>query len=128
MGTAITIDYINNEGVHKGGQILPGLKSFFSILDQSTGSINIKTNISDITAKDIEKWGKNTDDAIKSGAMSAISGAINAAVFSFRIQDSMPSVILSGGDAIYFKDVFDHSLFYRPNIVLEGLARILGKV
>ena len=24
MGTAITIDYINAEGMHKGGQILPG--------------------------------------------------------------------------------------------------------
>ena len=127
MGTAITIDYINAEGVHKGGQTLPGLKSFFNILDQSTGSINTKINISDIAAKDIKKWGKNTDDAVISGAMSAISGAINAAVFSFKIEDSMPSVILTGGDAIYFKDVFDYSLSYRPNLVLEGLARILDE-
>tara|TARA_B100000073_G_C23658849_1_gene543667 strand:+ start:89 stop:850 length:762 start_codon:yes stop_codon:yes gene_type:complete len=127
MGTAITIDYINAEGVHKGGQILPGLKSFFNILDQSTGSINTKINISDIAAKDIKKWGKNTDDAITSGTMTAISGAINAAVFSFKIEDSMPSVILTGGDAIYFKDVFDYSLSYRPNLVLEGLARILDE-
>ena len=127
MGTAITIDYINAEGMHKGGQILPGLKSFFNILDQSTGSINTKINISDTAAQYIKKWGKNTDDAIISGAMSAISGAINAAVFSFRIEDSMPSLILTGGDAIYFKDVFDYSLSYRPNLVLEGLARILGE-
>tara|TARA_Y100000590_G_scaffold445389_1_gene577457 strand:- start:279 stop:1040 length:762 start_codon:yes stop_codon:yes gene_type:complete len=127
MGTAITIDYINAEGVHKGGQILPGLKSFFNILDQSTGSIDTKINISDTAAQDIKKWGKNTDDAVISGAMSAISGAINAAVFSFKIEDSMPSVILTGGDAIYFKDVFDYSLSYRPNLVLEGLAIILGE-
>ena len=127
MGTAITIDYIDSDGIHKGGQILPGLKSFFNILDQSMGSINTKINISDIAAQDIKKWGKNTDDAITSGAMTAISGAINAAVFSFKIEDSMPSVILTGGDAIYFKDVFDYSLSYRPNLVLEGLARILGE-
>jgi len=127
MGTAITIDYINAEGVHKGGQILPGLKSFFNILDQSTGSINTKININDTAAQDIKKWGKNTDDAVISGAMSAISGAINAAVFSFKIENSMPSVILTGGDAIYFKDVFDYSLSYRPNLVLEGLARILDE-
>ena len=127
MGTAITIDYINAEGVHKGGQILPGLKSFFNILDQSTCNINTKININDTAIKEIERWGKNTDDAIISGAMSAISGAINAAVFSFKIEDSMPSVILTGGDAIYFKDVFDYSLSYRPNLVLEGLAKISGK-
>ena len=127
MGTAITIDYINAEGVHKGGQILPGLKSFFNILNQSTGSINTKININDTAAQDIKKWGKNTDDAVISGAMSAISGAINAAVFSFKIEDSMPSVILTGGDAIYFKDVFDYSLSYRPNLVLEGLARLLDE-
>ena len=127
MGTAITIDYINAEGVHKGGQILPGLKSFFNILDQSTGSINTKININDTATKEIERWGKNTDDAIISGAMAAISGAINAAVFSFKIENSMPSVILTGGDAIYFKDVFDYSLSYRPNLVLEGLARILDE-
>ena len=127
MGTAITIDYINAEGMHKGGQILPGLKSFFNILDQSTGSINTKININDTAAQDIKKWGKNTDDAVISGAMSAISGAINAAVFSFKIEDSMPSVILTGGDAIYFKDVFDYSLSYRPNLVLEGLARLLDE-
>ena len=127
MGTAITIDYINAEGVHKGGQILPGLKSFFNILDQSTGSINTKININDTAAQDIKKWGKNTDDAVISGAMSAISGAINAAVFSFKIENSKPSVILTGGDAIYFKDVFDYSLSYRPNLVLEGLARILDE-
>lgn len=127
MGTAITIDYIDSEGMHKGGQILPGLKSFFNILDQSTGNINTKININDTATKEIERWGKNTDDAIISGAMSAISGAINAAVFSFKIEDSMPSVILTGGDAIYFKDVFDYSLSYRPNLVLEGLAKISGK-
>ena len=127
MGTAITIDYINAEGVHQGGQILPGLKSFFNILNQSTGSINTKININDTAAQDIKKWGKNTDDAVISGAMSAISGAINAAVFSFKIEDSMPSVILTGGDAIYFKDLFDYSLSYRPNLVLEGLARILDE-
>ena len=98
MGTAITIDYINAEGVHKGGQvILPGLKSFFNILNQSTGSINTKININDTAAQDIKKWGKkHVDDAVISGAMSAISGAINAAVFSFKIEDSMPSVILTG--------------------------------
>ena len=127
MGTAITIDYIDSEGMHKGGQILPGLKSFFNILDQSTGRINTKINISDTAAQDIKKWGKNTDDAVILGAMSAISGAINAAVFSFKIENSMPSVILTGGDAIYFKDVFDYSLSYRPNLVLEGLVRILGE-
>ena len=127
MGTAITIDYINAEGVHKGGQILPGLKSFFNTLDQSTDSINTKININDTAAQDIKKWGKNTDDAVISGAMSAISGAINAAGFSFKIENSMPSVILTGGDAIYFKDVFDYSLSYRPNLVLEGLARILDE-
>ena len=127
MGTAITIDYIDSEGMHKGGQILPGLKSFFNILDQSTGNINTKININDTVTKEIERWGKNTDDAIISGAMSAISSAINAAVFSFKIEDSMPSVILTGGDAIYFKDVFDYSLSYRPNLVLEGLAKISGK-
>ena len=127
MGTAITIDYINAKGVHKGGQILPGLKSFFNILDQSTGSINTKININDTAAQDIKKWGKNADDAVISGAMSAISGAINAAVFSFKIEDSMPSVILTGGDAIYYKDVFDYSLSYRPNLVLEGLARLLDE-
>ena len=125
MGTAITIDCIDSEGMHKGGQILPGLKSFFNILDQSTGSINTKINISHTATKEIKKWGKNTDDAIISGAMSAISGAINTAVFSFKIEDSMPSVILTGGDAIYFKDVFDYTLFYRPNLVIEGLARIV---
>ena len=124
MGTAITIDYINTEGLHEGGQILPGLKSFFNILDQSTGSINTKINISDIAAQNIKKWGKNTDDAIISGAMMAISSAINHAVFSFKMKGSRPSVILTGGDAIYFKDVFDYTLFYRPNLVIEGLARI----
>ena len=125
MGTAITIDYINVEGLHEGGQILPGLKSFFNILDQSTGSINTKINISDIVTRDTKKWGKNTDDAIISGAVTAISSAINDAVFSSKIKGSSPCVILTGGDAIYFKDVFDHKVFYRPNLVIEGLARIV---
>ena len=127
MGTAITIDYINVEGVHKGGQILPGLKSFFNILDQSTGTINTKINTSDTAAQNIKKWGKNTNDAVISGAVTAISSAINDAVFLLKVQGSRPSVILTGGDAIYFKDVFDYTLFYRPNLVLEGLARILGE-
>jgi len=111
--------------LHEGGQIIPGLKSFFNILDQSTGSINTKINISDIVARDTKKWGKNTDDAIISGAVTAISSAINDAVFSSKIKDSSPCIILTGGDAIYFKDVFDHKVFYRPNLVIEGLARIV---
>ena len=127
MGTAITIDYIDSEGMHKGGQILPGLKSFFNCLDQSTAGINSKINISEITTENVKKWGKNTDDAIIAGVMAAISGALNDAVLACKIEDSAPSVILTGGDAIYFKDAFDYSSHYRPNIVLDGLAIISEK-
>ena len=113
--------------MHKGGQILPGLKSFFNCLDQSTAGINSKINISEITTENVKKWGKNTDDAIIAGVMAAISGALNDAVLACKTEDSAPSVILTGGDAIYFKDAFDYSSHYRPNIVLDGLAIISEK-
>jgi type III pantothenate kinase len=127
IGTAVTIDYINTEGSHEGGKILPGLRSSLSILDQSTCNIKQKFDTSDISSTDLNKWGRNTKDAVISGALAAITGAINGAISSFSIEDLKPSIVLTGGDANYFKGSFSDSSYHRPNLVLYGIANILDE-
>ncbi len=124
LGTAITIDTIDEYGDHIGGQILPGLQLMLSSLDKKTDRITLPSISNDLTNMKINFWADNTNDAIIFGACNAICGAIERAIICLQENGHSPTVILTGGDALVFKNLMNEGYRHRPNLVLEGLAII----
>ena len=124
LGTAITIDTIDEYGDHIGGQILPGLQLMLSSLDKKTDRITLRSISNDLTNMKINFWADNTNDAIIFGACNAICGAIERAIICLQENGHSPTVILTGGDALVFKNLMNEGYRHRPNLVLEGLAII----
>lgn len=119
LGTALTIDYITQEGDFKGGLILPGIKSLRDALLKDTAIKNIPE------LPYTSELGHNTSSCISSGIHYAIVGSILA------LHQSLPdvkSVVLSGGRAKWLKDILEPVLpkteyHVHKHLVLEGLLR-----
>jgi len=120
VGTAITYDFINAEGVYTGGDITPGIDLRLKSLHHFTQRLpQVEFD------EQVSFMGTNTTTAIQSGVLygivSEIDGYIN------RLMQKYPklSVFLTGGDAVYFEKRLKSSIFANKNLVLIGLNRIL---
>jgi pantothenate kinase type III len=66
-----------------------------------------------------------TRQAVQSGAMNAVCGAIERAVRTMRAGALRPRIILTGGDASRILTQLDGKVLHRPHLVLQGLAFML---
>ena len=131
-GTAITIDCLvkseqETKGMFLGGTIMSGLRLMQKELAQNTAQLNVgEGSYSDFPV--------NTQDAIQTGCLNAAVGAIIVQWQKLQKNtDSLPVIIISGGDANpIFNALTGHlklaekQVMMAENLVLQGLA-ILGK-
>ena len=122
LGTAITIDAVDNNGHHLGGQIIPGIQLMLRCLDKETDRIKLPNMTLDSITKCTGMLATNTDDALVHGTFNAICGAIERMINDLKKNNYQPKVLVTGGDARLLLDILDESYHYRPNLVLEGLA------
>lgn len=122
-GTAVTIDAIDRNGRHLGGQILPGLRLMASCLSSQTADIPPPGRRTAGTAQGA--FAGNTAAAITSGALNAVCGAVERAVQAARQAGLRPRIVLTGGDASSILTQLKGSVQHRPNLVLQGLAHII---
>ena len=113
LGSALTIDIVNDDGVHKGGLIMPGLmalrKSFtkFSTENMSQSLTGLQNN---------------TKDAWLSGTETMLIVTIKEQIKDFQSQYSNGSVLMTGGDITKLSSELPQSLNYFENLVLDGLV------
>ena len=113
LGSALTIDIVNDDGVHKGGLIMPGLmalrKSFtkFSTENMSQSLAGLQNN---------------TKDAWLSGTETMLIVTIKEQIKDFQSQYSNGVVLLTGGDITKLSNELPQSLSYFENLVLDGLV------
>jgi len=113
LGSALTIDIVNDDGVHKGGLIMPGLmalrKSFtkFSTENMSQSLTGLQNN---------------TKDAWLSGTETMLIVTIKEQIKDFQSQYSNGVVLLTGGDITKLSNELPQSLNYFENLVLDGLV------
>ena len=100
VGTAMTVDFVNADGIFIGGQILPGPQTMAKSLRDYTDRLpRVETEPMFMS----EYCGKNTVDAIKAGIHNAIIGAGYNAVWSFADEMGQPvSVFVTGGGYRFF--------------------------
>lgn len=124
-GTAVTIDVLDDDGQHRGGQIMPGLMLMAEVLAARTNDI---VNVSGRVSKGRRGMGlfdNSTVGAISQGVTNAIVGAIERAHRILRQEGYDPTIILTGGDAAHFRSLLEDESLYRPYLVLQGLAQVL---
>lgn len=115
-GTAITIDFISCNGEYLGGNISPGINTRFKALNVFTGKLPLgKIN------PDAPIIGKNTQEAIEAGVLNGIIAEID----SYINNNLNHTIILTGGDAIFFAKKLKNPIFVICNLVSLGLNRVL---
>ncbi len=124
-GTALTIDALDNEGVHLGGQIIPGAQTMQAALSSATSDLPDARGGRKKPAAGTDMFGRNTMAAIREGTQSAVIGSIDRAFHALQSSGYEPTIVLTGGGASRMLDALGNSPKHRPNLVLQGLAHML---
>lgn len=124
-GTAVTIDAIDDDGMHLGGQIIPGLETMLNSLSSATSEIPLVKASSRNSRGDLRMFGRNTAAAVREGAENAITGAVERAYKTLAANAYDPTIILTGGGASRILGSLEQPAIHRPNLVLHGLAHML---
>ena len=126
-GTAVTIDVIDDDGQHLGGQIIPGVSLMAAALAASTSEIpKIGARTPSVPAG-LDAFGRSTAKAVSNGAWGAVAGAVERAITTLRSNAYDPVVVLTGGDASRMLTALGADALHRPHLVLQGLARMLNE-
>ena len=125
VGTAVTIDALDKDGQHRGGQILPGLQLMTGALEKETSDIGPTSRAGKDPGKGMQLFAKSTSAASYNGSLGAVCGAVERAVKTMRAEGFRPKIVLTGGDASRILKQLDGNVLHRPHLVLQGLAFIL---
>ena len=121
-GSAITYDFVSAEGEYMGGNIAPGLKMRFTILQRMTKKLPL---VEPEENELIPLFGKNTRDAIAAGVIRGVAYEVKG--YMRTLKDRMPhfQTFLTGGNAPYILNNVRREMHYEKNLVLMGLNSIL---
>lgn len=119
-GTAITIDFVDGEGVFQGGAIAPGARMQLRALHEQTAALPTV----DLAWPDaFESFPKSTAQAMLTGVCYGIRGAVRGLVERFAEEyGGYPQVVVTGGDAqlLFGADEFIDNIV--PHLTLRGIA------
>ena len=117
-GTATTADVLDGQGVFQGGVILPGLDLMRLSLARDTAQLPFSDGR-------YESLPRRTADAIQTGCLHAQLGAIER-MFRLVADEARSVCLLNGGAAAALAPLLECPFREVDNLVLEGLARMLG--
>jgi len=120
-GTAITFDLVNENGEYMGGGISPGIRTRYKALHEFTSKLPFVDFI-DTTPL----IGKDTIASIQSGVLNGVIAEVDGIIMQYQGIYPDIQIILTGGDHYYFDKRLKIKTFAAPNLVLEGLNRILN--
>lgn len=114
-GSAITVDYVDGNGQHLGGHIVPGLNLMTRAL--FSGTANVKFNALD--------WGeigpgKSTEQCVHHGVFAMATGYLEYLLTQWH-GASAARWLITGGDALRLQSALSIEAEWRPNLVIEGL-------
>lgn len=121
-GSAITYDFLSEDGTYLGGNIAPGIKMRFTVLRQMTK----KLPLVDVEENElIPLFGKNTRDAIAAGVIRGISFEVKGYMRTMSERMDHYETYLTGGNAPYILGGVQMPMKWEKHLVLIGLNRIL---
>lgn len=118
VGTTMTMDALSSEGAFLGGCIVPGATLMRDALARDTANLAAREG-------SFSYFPDNTGDAIFSGAVNALAGAVERMVrYLEQSTGTPPPVVLSGGGATLIEKRLNVPVTVVDNLVLEGLLQI----
>ncbi|HUP93998.1 MAG TPA: type III pantothenate kinase [Burkholderiales bacterium] len=117
-GTTMTVDALSADGIFLGGFIVAGYGLMRDALARNTAHLKLQDGAFSFFPDD-------TGDAIASGALNALAGAIERMTdYLTETAGTEPMIVLSGGDAEQIEPLVSGRARVVDNLVLEGLLRI----
>jgi len=118
LGTAITVDCVDDEGHFIGGAIFPGLGLQAGVLADRTALLPHVA-----IERPLSPLGKDTEQAIRSGIFHGSIGAISRLVEAYsEILGHWPALFLTGQDAPLIAESLKIADRLVPNLCLRGVA------
>ena len=117
IGTAITIDFLDKNGVYQGGAISPGPEMRAKALNTFTS----KLPLVEVPDKS-ELAGKSTIDALQFGILNGVWFEIDGYINAYRAETQDVKILITGGAAGI---VCRADAVCEPNLVIIGMNRIL---
>ena len=116
-GSAITVDYLDADGLHQGGLIVPGVSLMRSALFQNTAAVKIES----LTLPPEWHPGCDTLPCVANGLSAMLKGFMSE-VLTAASGDA--ELLITGGDAEVVSAVSAAPAGLHPHLVLEGLMRL----
>lgn len=120
-GTAVTLDYVEADGRHRGGYILPGRRLSQAALLRDTSRVRFSEHVDVLPLP-----GSSTAEAVSNGALFAVVAAVESAIGQAQeFWGQQFSIVLTGGDG---SDILRHlntgslACEFVPDLVFEGLG------
>lgn len=120
-GTALKVDWVDADGAHQGGYIVPGAEMMKASLLAGTGKVRFDED----AIAELE-FGRTTAAAVAAGILASQVGVVNVAMMQAKRRTAEEfAILLTGGDSAALIDRLDHSVVQVPDLVLDGLQWLL---
>jgi type III pantothenate kinase len=119
-GTVVTIDALDADGVFHGGLIVPGPRLMLQAITERTAALREAPG-------QFHDFPTTTPDALMSGAIQAVCGAIEQMRVRLRRDETMVRVYLTGGGAQEIAPRLLGPLEVVDNLVLEGVLALAAE-
>ena len=131
IGTAITVDCLDDRRRHLGGYIVPGMNLQLRALEHFT-DIPIKSPLSIQKQEELPHWGNNTKDCIEQGTQSLVQAFILNAIERCVDQWEKVHCFISGGQGIDLFPLLQANvdenkvvLEKEPYLVIDAISMVL---
>ncbi len=118
LGTAATIDFVDADGRHLGGYILPGLR--LGVAGLLRGTSNVQVDFDKLDARDLSP-GSTTTEAVYHGAIFAMKAVAEQAIRSHRARYPDAKLLITGGDADIVATVLECDCLQQKDLVFAGM-------
>jgi type III pantothenate kinase len=117
LGTATTLDAVDNTGQHLGGMIYPGPGTMLRALDRDT-----RLRVPDDLAGAAIAPGRSTASCIENGVFASQLGALNQFLrHTTDVLGTAPKLIVTGGAAGEILPLLDFETIHDPWLVFRGM-------
>lgn len=118
-GTAITLDAITADGMHKGGLIVPGIELMTDSLTGNAPGIQLE----EPPEPQVSLLGRSTETAVMGGVLYTAVALVDRAFLDLRSAlGKRTNLVITGGDAGRVVELLEPRPQWEPELVLKGLA------
>jgi type III pantothenate kinase len=130
-GSAVTVNYLDEDGAFLGGAILPGLRLMAQALHDYTALlplVDLRQPPPPVSVlgpdphRPISPVGTNTTEAVKAGILYAVVGGVESLINAlWSPSGGGLEVFLTGGDADILEPELAYEVLWWPQMTLEGI-------